>query len=61
MRAWQLAHTGLARCRVIASRMVGGFSGYRGPDGTLVVPGWKDAELPVSRDTARAWDALKGP
>lgn len=39
--------------------MVGGFNGYRAPDGTLVVPGWKDVELPVSRDATRGWDALK--
>lgn len=40
--------------------MVGGFSGFRGPDGTLVVPGWVDAGLPVSTDVAdAAWDTLK--
>lgn len=41
--------------------MVGGFSGFRAPDGTLVVPGWADAGLPVSTETAGAsWDELRG-
>ncbi len=41
--------------------MVGGFSGFRGPDGTLVVPGWADAGLPVSKELGEAtWEHLKG-
>lgn len=39
--------------------MVGGFSGFRGPGGELVVGGWQDAGLPVSQDPSRSWETLK--
>lgn len=40
--------------------MVGGFSGYRAPNGELVVAGWADAGLPVSSETGdAAWDHLR--
>jgi rhodanese-related sulfurtransferase len=38
----------------------GGFGGQRGPDGSLVHPGWADSGLPVSQDTGdRAWDQVQ--
>ncbi|MBX3465924.1 MAG: rhodanese-like domain-containing protein [Planctomycetes bacterium] len=41
--------------------MTGGFAGYRGPGGELVVGGWQDAGLPVSTDaSAGAWERLRG-
>ncbi len=41
--------------------MVGGYGGFRGPDGSLVVPGWTDAGLPVSTETGdAAWETLRG-
>lgn len=41
--------------------MVGGFSGFRGPDGALVVPGWIDAGLPVANEVGdAAWERLRG-
>jgi rhodanese-related sulfurtransferase len=37
----------------------GGFGGARDQSGKVVVPGWRDAGLPVSTDLSESYEALR--
>jgi len=52
----QLAAAGYAH----PINVLGGYSGARGPDGTVVEPGWRDAGLPTSSEPGgREWSSQK--
>ncbi len=45
--------------KVVETNVRGGFGGARDQSGKVVVPGWRDAGLPVSTDLSDSYEALR--